>query len=155
MAAQPGALRRPTPYEDGRSWSGLTVWWLGAVLGAAAALGAVVFALYAFAYADHDAWLGGYSYGCDDRACSIAHVGAALLCLASVAVYVVLLLVAPFTSLRPLRAGTCLGLSWALVVTALGIVGGWPGRALLAVAPALMGTGSRMRLRARERRSRR
>jgi hypothetical protein len=133
----------------------VTLWWLGAALGAAAALGALVFALYAFAYAEHDAWLGGYSYGCDDRACSTAHVAAGLLCLASVTVYVVLLLVAPFTSARPLRAGTRMGLSWAVIVIALGVVIGWPGLVLLAVAPALMGTGSRMRLRAKERRLRR
>lgn len=155
MTARPRAPRRPTPYEDGRSWSGVTMWWLGAALGAASALGALIFALYALAYADHAVWLGGYSYGCDDRGCSTAHVGAALLCLASVAVYAILLFVAPFTSPRPLRAGTRMGLAWALVVAVLSVIGGWPGLALLALSPALMGTGSNMRLRAKERRLRR
>jgi hypothetical protein len=130
----------------------VALWWAGAALGAASSLGALIFGLYALAYAEHSVWLGGYSYGCDDQGCAAGHVGAALLCLASVAIYVVLLLVAPFTSERMLRAGERLGLAWTMIAVALGVAGGWPGLALLATAPALMGVGSRMRLRAKQRR---
>ena len=129
----------------------MVVWWAGAAVGGVAALGALIFGLYALAYAQNDAWLGGYSYGCDGTACVAEHMGAALLCFGSVAVYGLLLAMAPFTSLRVLRAAGRVGLVWAAVTVALSVIGGWPGLVLLAPGPALMGTGSRMRRRAQER----
>ena len=121
------------------------------MVGAVSSLGALVFALYALAYAGGDVRFGGDDYGCDDPACAAAHVAAALVCLGSVAVYALLLAMAPFRSLRMLRAGVRLGLAWAATMVAVGLLAGWPGLGLLAPAPALMATGSWMRSIAKRR----
>lgn len=149
MRGRQRAPRRPTPAEDERSWFGVVVWWAGAVLGAVSALGALVFGLYAFAYADQGVAFGGYRYGCDDQACVMMHVLASWLSFGSIALYAILLALAPFTSVRALRASARLGLVWAIAVSTLGLISGWPGLAILAPAPALMAGGSWLRLRAK------
>lgn len=130
------------------------MWWAGATLGGVTALAALILGLYALAYAGHDVDLGGNSYGCDGSACVAEHVAVSCLAFGSVAVYGVLLAMGPLTARRVLRVATRVGLAWAAVVAAFSVIVGWPWLVILAPGPVLMGTGSRMRRRARERRPR-
>ncbi|MGD8684523.1 MAG: hypothetical protein PVG27_11275 [Chloroflexota bacterium] len=146
--------RRRGPYDGGQSWVGLWLSWTGAVVGVLAAVAAVLVGLFAIAYAEGRLRVGGYDYGCSDAACALGHTLAGVLCFASIAVYVVLVVTSVLGSTRLLRAGMRLGWAWALAVVIsallLNVAIGWLWLGLLAAAPALMAWGARRRLRAKE-----
>jgi hypothetical protein len=154
MSAKRQVPRRRGASGDGQSWSGVLTTCLGAVLGALTSLGALFVGLYALAYADHGFVFGGYTHGCEDPGCSTAYLTVAAICFGSIVVFGILAVLALLTSIRMLRAGMRLGLAWAGVVLAmtllLTIADDWLWLGLIALPPALMGWGSRWRLRAKE-----